>query len=174
MARIRWMRLLLGTMLVWGIIPLSDGAEGGLFESALKRARQGDAKAQSDLGSYYLYGLGVDKDFAEAAKWLRKAADQGDRAAQSELGSLFEQGQGVKQDHAEAVKWYRKAADKGHSSAQTSMGYMCLHGMGVERDLAESAAWFRKAADAIEKTMTEAEIVSGKTRLQELLPKQTP
>ena len=35
-----------------------------------------DAQAQFNLGRCYSDGRGVDKDYAEAIKWHRKAADQ--------------------------------------------------------------------------------------------------
>ncbi|MEO6739411.1 MAG: tetratricopeptide repeat protein [Chthoniobacteraceae bacterium] len=40
-------------------------------------AEQGNAKAQSNLGSRYLAGAGVAKDTPDGFKWLRKAAGQG-------------------------------------------------------------------------------------------------
>ena len=39
----------------------------------------------------YLTGDGVQQDFAEAARWYRKAADQGDIDAQNELGLVVRQ-----------------------------------------------------------------------------------
>ncbi len=40
-------------------------------------AEQGDASAQFFLGSMYYVGTGVPQDYAETAKWYRKAAEQG-------------------------------------------------------------------------------------------------
>jgi|SRR5437016_8645615 len=40
------------------------------------RAEKGDAKGQFDLASMYFYGKGVPQDYAEAARWCRKAAEQ--------------------------------------------------------------------------------------------------
>ena len=57
-------------------------------------------------------GDGVQQDFAEAAKWYRKAADQGDIDAQNELGSLYGNGQGVPQDYVEAYRWFDLAASR--------------------------------------------------------------
>ena len=45
--------------------------------------------AQSNLGCLYAYGRGVAQDYAEAARWCRKAADQGYTNAQNSLGILF-------------------------------------------------------------------------------------
>jgi TPR repeat protein len=43
---------------------------------------------EGNLGVMYANGDGVPQDFAEAAKWFRKAADQGDTEAQSNLKLL--------------------------------------------------------------------------------------
>jgi len=91
--------------------PLDDGltaAQRGDYATALRLwrplAEQGDARAQNNLGSMYLKGLGVPQDNAEAAKWFRKAAEQGLAEAQNSLGSSYAEGWGVPQDYAEAVK----------------------------------------------------------------------
>jgi TPR repeat protein len=42
-----------------------------------KAADQGDAKAQSNLGTMYAFGKGVLKDYKQAVYWYQKAADQG-------------------------------------------------------------------------------------------------
>ncbi len=52
------------------------GAGGYAQRETLRRAQQGDALAQADLGIIYANGLGVPKDYQEALKWFRKAADQ--------------------------------------------------------------------------------------------------
>ena len=49
-------------------------------------ADQGDAVAQTLLGSMYADGQGVPKDDAQAVKWYRLAADQGYAMAQVNLG----------------------------------------------------------------------------------------
>ena len=58
----------------------------------------------------YFSGKGVLQDYAEAAKWFRKAAEQGFAAAQNNPGMMYKEGRGVRQDYAEVVKWLRKAA----------------------------------------------------------------
>jgi hypothetical protein len=65
----------------------------------------------------YATGEGVPHDYAEAAKWCRKAADQGMAKAQFALGNMYAIGEGVPQNDAEAVKWYRQAADQGMTKA---------------------------------------------------------
>jgi uncharacterized protein len=69
------------------------------------------------LGCAYELGEGVEKDYAEAVRWYRKAAEQGNAFAQQSLGKLYEAGEGVEQDSAEAYKWYNIASAHGDQVA---------------------------------------------------------
>lgn len=139
------------------------------FATALREyellAKQGNAKAQHNLGVMYERGEGVKQDYKAAVKWYRLAADQGVAASQYSLGLLFDtQGlpQGVPQlvndalkaasvdmtqDYVEALKWYRLAADQGYGPAQGSLGLMYAKGQGVPQDEREAVKWFRLAAE---------------------------
>jgi len=83
-------------------------------ERIRKAAERGGAPAQFNLGSVYLYGYVVRRDYEEAAKWFRKAAEQGHSAAQYNLGMMYRVGNGVPKDLTEAAKWIRKAAEQGY------------------------------------------------------------
>ena len=85
-------------------------------------ATRGDASAQYRLGEMYAYGLGVDKDEAEAVKWYRLAAEQGYWLSQHSLGEMYAKGRGVKKDDAEALKWFKLAAEQGYAPAQDKLG----------------------------------------------------
>ena len=63
-----------------------------------KQAEAGDAKVQFNIGSMYENGVGVRQDYAEAAKWYRKAAEQGDVDAARILGLAYYLGKWVPQD----------------------------------------------------------------------------
>lgn len=78
----------------------------------------GDPNAQFIIGEMYYNGLGVKKDHAEAAIWIRKAAEQGLSEAQFVIGHMYYYGLGVKEDPEEALTWCRKAAGKGHIRAK--------------------------------------------------------
>ena len=91
------------------------------FKQSLEAAEQGDAKAQSNLGSLYAYGKGVDPDYKEALKWYTMAAEQGYTDAQAGLGMMYHEGQGVDRDYKEAAKWYRMAAEQGHDGAKKKL-----------------------------------------------------
>jgi TPR repeat protein len=113
-------------------------------------AEKGDSIAQVDLGWRYFKGFGVTKDFAEAAKWFRKAADQGNVLAEHNLGACYANGFGVPQDKTEASKWYGSAvvqefketkalAEQGDATAQYDVGFDYLVGNpGATRDNVEA------------------------------------
>jgi TPR repeat protein len=56
------------------------------FGRSLEAADQGDAKACNELGWMYQYGIGIQKDEAQAVSWYRKAANQGFAPASYKLG----------------------------------------------------------------------------------------
>jgi S1-C subfamily serine protease len=115
-------------------------------ENINAKAESGDAIAQHNLALRYFYGKGVPENYAEAAKWYRKAADQGDASAQSMLGYFYYFGVGVTVDYAEAVKWYRKAAEQGDSNGQNNLGRCYETGNGVAKDYVEAYKWLNLAS----------------------------
>jgi hypothetical protein len=76
----------------------------------LGRAEAGDPEAQHYVGEIYEKGMGIDPDYAEAARWYRMAAEQGFTRSMVNLAYFYEQGLGVEQDLQEALKWYREAS----------------------------------------------------------------
>ena len=97
-------------------------------------AEQGNADAQYGLGNMYADGIGVRRDFYEAARWYRLAATQGNPYAQNNLGLMYETGTGVREDFAEAFRWYRLAADQGNPEAQYNLNQMILNYHGTWSD----------------------------------------
>ena len=122
-------------------------AEVKVIQDLKAKAMKGDRDAQRDLAMAYGQGEGVAQDYAEAAKWFRKAAEKGDMFSQYATGNIYEQGQGVAKDLAEALRWYRKSADQGYARAQFNVGNSYYHGLGVTRNYSEAIKWYRKAAE---------------------------
>ena len=120
-------------------------------------------------------------DYAEAARWYRRAAAQGHTGGQFNLGLLYTNGEGVPQDYAEAVKWYRLAAEQGHDYAQLSLGKMYRRGQGVPQDNVQAYKWFDLAAsrnvgaflnrDRLAAKMTPAQIAEAQKLAREWKPK---
>ena len=103
--------------------------------------------AQYHVGSNYWFGKDVAIDYAEAARWFRKAADQGHSISQYFLGVMYESGRGVSLDQVESVRWFRKAADQGEPGAQFKLGIKYSMGSGVPLDKKEAVRWLRLAAE---------------------------
>lgn len=128
----------------------SDGRNGPSLELIRLRAEasKGEAKAQRDLAILYLKGKKVEKDEAEAARWLKKAALQGQASAQFYLGVLHEAGRGVSRDPKLAFSWYRRAADQNHAEAQHNLATFYGQGTGTPKNYELARQWFEKSASA--------------------------
>jgi TPR repeat protein len=114
----------------------------------LERAQNGDAAAMNILGKMHRDGEGVARDYAEAAKWFRKAAEENGAAdAQNNLGELYARGNGVPRNLIEAAKWFKEAAGQGHAAAENNLGYLYRTGLGhVGMNKAKAASLFASAA----------------------------
>lgn len=64
----------------------------------------------------YYDGLGVRKDYSQAAKWMRQTAQQGNARAQYNLGVMYAEGQGVRQNLKVAKEWFGMACNNGNQS----------------------------------------------------------
>lgn len=116
-------------------------AEGGRLAKTWIQAVRGDAKAQTDLGLVYRAEKGAAHDYAEAARWFKRAADQGNAQAQYALALAYSNGEGVPHDDAEAVRWLRAAADQGHPAAQFYLGLSYYTGKGLPQDNVQALTW---------------------------------
>ena len=83
----------------------------------IRKAEQGDAKAQSVLGLTYSLGLGVPQDSQEAVKWYRRAAEQGYAHGQFSLGVMYYFAEGVPKDHVLSYKWFNLSAAQGNKNS---------------------------------------------------------
>lgn len=124
-----------------------DSIEIARLPATNAAAAGGDAAAQCRLAFAYLKGTGVPQDYAEAARWFRKAAEQGVAAAQFPLGMMLFTGSGVPKNTREAAAWYRRAADQGHGSAQYYLGVLYDGGGGgLTDDIVQAYVWVALAA----------------------------
>ena len=98
---IRWNAKATGNAVRQGTRP-SKGLPA--FKLYRKAAEQGNADAQLNLGAMLDKGQGVAQDYAEAAKWWRRAAEQ-DSLAQRNLGWHYARGDGLPQDFVQAYMW---------------------------------------------------------------------
>jgi TPR repeat protein len=104
--------------------PVEDGraAEAhGDLEAAAKwfrlAAEEGNVGAQEKLGSMYVDGRGVPRDYNEALKWYRLAVVQGGQYAAQYLGYMYSGGLGVPQDYVRAHMWFNLGARSGNAAS---------------------------------------------------------
>ena len=125
----------------------SGSAFGDEFEDTLKKAEQGDATAQNNLGEIYFFGIGVPQDDKQAVYWYKKAAEQGHDDAQYSLGFMYYNGKEVTQNYKKAIYWYKKSAEQGYAYAQYHLGFMYDNGEGVTQNYKQTLYWYKKSAE---------------------------
>jgi TPR repeat protein len=117
-------RAFLGIAVAAGI-QLACSIQAPADASLETRAQGGDVTAQTQLGLHYVAGDGgYDKDYNQAAYWLKKASDQGNARAMTNLGLLYWDGNGVPQDLSITRALFEKAAKLGYAAADNDLGIM--------------------------------------------------
>ncbi len=113
-----------------------------------KRADEGEADAQFELGEAHEYGWIDGASDSLAAHYYRLAAEQDHTEAQKSLGDCYLNGTGVPEEDTEAAIWYRRAAQAGHAMAQYEIAYMYQTGQGaLQKNAGTAANYYRKSAD---------------------------
>ena len=99
--------------------PIEDGRAAfqlGDYATAMRLwrplAEQGNADAETLIGSLYMFGQGVPQDYGQSAIWLAKAGEQGQASAQLGLCELYDSGEGVPQNYILAHMWCNLAASR--------------------------------------------------------------
>lgn len=91
-----------------------------------KAAELGQVEAMYQLGIAYMDGIGVERDYPSAMRWLARSAAYGDAygknpvrlRAQNAVGSIYENGYGVTSDLALAYAWYSLASTASTDSSE--------------------------------------------------------
>lgn len=88
------------------------------FRNYQAAVKLGHPKAHTNLGFFYLQGLGcLQKDLGKAHELFLKAAEAGHTRAMINLASMYKHGKGVSKDETQALEWYKKAATLGDANA---------------------------------------------------------
>ena len=69
-----------------------------------KAAQAGSAKAQNQLGQYFINGKGVARDDPQAFHWFSLSANQNQDSAQANLAWCYQRGSGTEKDLSKAFK----------------------------------------------------------------------
>lgn len=108
----------------------------------IEKAQQGDARAQNDLGVYYLE-QGYHDYGDKAFYWLSKSARQNFAQGQYNLGVFYDKFKG---QYYKAFDWYFMSAHQGNPLAQFELAIAYHYGRIVKQDDKKSFAWFEKSA----------------------------
>lgn len=105
----------------------------------------GNPKASYALGSWYLHGKNVSKDYSKAIDLLKLSAAKNNSDACYDLAVCFEKGAGVKKDKVQAFKYYLKAALYGDVQSNYEVGRCYYYGIGIAKDKHLADIWLEKA-----------------------------
>lgn len=99
------------------------------------------------LGTMYLYGKGVEKDYAKAFRYFNKASGQGLVEAQYQIGIMYYNGYGVAQNYQDAFKYFFLASQAGYVLAYYYLGIMHAEGLGTQRSCSSAVELFKNVAE---------------------------
>jgi TPR repeat protein len=105
--------------------------------------------AQLKLYSIYSTGKHVEKNDAEASKWIQRAADLGNEFAEYVVGHCYANGiYGFEEDDSKAYDWLLKSANQGNTKAQIGLADLIIQGSGTKAEKREQATkWLQLAHD---------------------------
>lgn len=105
------------------------------FETFMKAAKLGHAPSMTSIARFFKGGIGVDKDYAEAVQWLKKAIKKKDKNARLEYGNILLEGyEGVEADYDSAFKLFL-SIEKEVPGALEALAVCYENGYGVEQNL---------------------------------------
>lgn len=123
---------ILFTVIVSAITSFAALADNS-FNSVKKKAENGDAMAQYDMGTRYNFAKGVSKDMTKAMYWYKKSAEQGFAPAQYNLGCCYENGWEIEKNGSEAFKWYSEATKSEFAPALYNLSVCYKDGVGTNK-----------------------------------------
>lgn len=136
------------------------------FEQYKKKAEQGDADAQCNLGYCYEVGNGTTVNYNLAFKWYKASAKQGHRIGKYNLGLLYYKGYGVEKNYSKALKYFKAAAKSQHAGAIYMLGLCYELGNGVDKNLKTALSYYKKASQLNDKKAKE-KIPKIESKIQE-------
>ena len=107
--------------------------EENIFEIR-KKAENGDAYYQHEMGVNYQYGYGVPVDKQKSMEWFQKAADNGNSESMRALGIIYECGLGVDKDPGKAFDFFQKSVEAGNTKSLEKLAWFFEKGVVVEKN----------------------------------------
>ena len=108
-------------------------------------ALRGNVDAKAHLGLFYLRGLGVKKDAAQAWRYFKESTARGNALGDFGYGYCLYAGIGVRKDYRAAVAPLERAVAAGNSDAMLLLFNIRRNGWAGKTDLAEALSLLRRA-----------------------------
>ncbi len=113
----------------------------------ISMAENGDPIALYLVGYMYEFGVAVERDLAEARRWLELAANTGHPAGQLELGYFLSR-HGMPYEQERALRLLRQSAAQHYPKAMSHLAAMLITGRLGETDVEEATRLYHQAADS--------------------------
>lgn len=105
------------------------------------------AQSAYNVGWFYYFGQGIEKNESKGVKYFKDAADYGDSQAAYIVGRIYEAIDFTQKDEELANAYIRKSALLSYPEAEAVYGDYCQFGIGMKRDSVQSIYWYKKAYD---------------------------
>ena len=116
-------------------------------DELLRKAEEGDPKAQLQLAGAYQEARGVEKNLRKALEWTQKSANQGYPLAITALGAKYFEGIGINKDVDKAFELFQESAEKGCAGGQYNLAHIYYYGVGVPKDNEKAFHWIKMSAE---------------------------
>lgn len=115
-------------------------------KSNLQKAKEGNLRANYNLGLSFANGSGALKNLPLGINILELSAEKDHLSSQYALGTIYEKDK----KYEKAADWYERAANLGHLESQFRFGWFNWKGeeKGATKDLTKAKYWFEKAAES--------------------------
>ena len=124
-----------------------EGKLQSAFRLFLASAKAGDSGSQVNLGNFYIDGIGVKANRAQALRWYRRAYLLGERSAASNIGLVFRDEQKLKY----ALRWFERARDLGDGDANLEIAKIYID----KNDRVKATGYLKQALKANADDVTE-------------------
>jgi SEL1 protein len=120
--------------------------DGSILPNHLTGIDKVAAKAAGYIGTMYLRGEGVERNFDNAAMWFKRGIARGDALCHHSLGLMYLHGYGLPQDAYRASLHFKAAAEEDFPAAETRLGALFLDQGDIDTatkyfDLAARYGW---------------------------------
>lgn len=99
-----------------------------------KAAALGEGLAMFNVGSFYHYGVVVEKDIEQAVIWYKKASDKGLFMASRGVAEIYKNGDLGQPDHVQSVSFFKKALKQGWERARLDVALAECNGKGTKQN----------------------------------------